>query len=185
MSLCHKFFQKIGLVKILLNSFSEGIHADVKNWKIHQREEKKGERERKRKEEEEGKKRKENYSFINTGTKMAYKILANRISLNMIKKKSLEKNQSVQFSSVQSLSRVRLFSTPGIKAHQASLSSFCLFMLFMGFSRQEYWSGLPFPSPVDHILSDLSSWPVHLGWPHMAWLSFIEYLMVKLCTSPS
>ena len=29
----------------------------------------------------------------------------------------------------------------------------CLFKLFMGFSRQEYWSGLPFPSPVDHILS--------------------------------
>ena len=28
--------------------------------------------------------------------------------------------------------------------------SFCLFLLFMGFSRQEYWSGLPFPSPVDH-----------------------------------
>ena len=27
-----------------------------------------------------------------------------------------------------------------------------LFTLFMGFSRQEYWSGLPFPSPVDHIL---------------------------------
>ena len=26
----------------------------------------------------------------------------------------------------------------------------------MGFSRQEYWSGLPFPSPVDHILSGLS-----------------------------
>ena len=35
--------------------------------------------------------------------------------------------------------------------------SFCLFILFMGFSRQEYWSGLPFPSPVDHILSELSS----------------------------
>ena len=33
--------------------------------------------------------------------------------------------------------------------------SFCLFTLFMGFSRQEYWSGLPFPSPVDHILSEL------------------------------
>ena len=27
--------------------------------------------------------------------------------------------------------------------------SFCLFLLFMGFSRQEYWSGLPFRSPVD------------------------------------
>ena len=34
--------------------------------------------------------------------------------------------------------------------------SFCLFILFVGFSRQEYWNGLPFPSPVDHILSDLS-----------------------------
>ena len=31
------------------------------------------------------------------------------------------------------------------------------FILFMGFSRQEYWSGLPFPSPMDHILSDLST----------------------------
>ena len=35
--------------------------------------------------------------------------------------------------------------------------SYCLFILFMGFSRQEYWSGLPFPSPVDHILSELST----------------------------
>ena len=34
---------------------------------------------------------------------------------------------------------------------------FCLFILFMGFSRQEYWNGLTFPSPVDHILSDLST----------------------------
>ena len=38
-----------------------------------------------------------------------------------------------------------------------SILSFCLFTLFMGFSRQEYWSHLPFPSPVDHILSDLST----------------------------
>ena len=38
-----------------------------------------------------------------------------------------------------------------------SVLSFCLFILFMGFSRQEYWSGLPFPSPVDHVLSDLST----------------------------
>ena len=36
-----------------------------------------------------------------------------------------------------------------------SVLSFCLFILSMGFSRQEYWSGLPFPSPVDHILSEL------------------------------
>ena len=39
------------------------------------------------------------------------------------------------------LSRVRLFVTPWTVAYQASPS--------MGFSRQEYWSGLPFPSPGD------------------------------------
>ena len=38
-----------------------------------------------------------------------------------------------------------------------SVLSFCLFILFIGFSRQEYWSGLPFPSPVNHILSELST----------------------------
>ena len=38
-----------------------------------------------------------------------------------------------------------------------SILSFCIFILFMGFSRQEYWSGLPFPSPVGHILSELST----------------------------
>ena len=41
----------------------------------------------------------------------------------------------------QSLSRVRLFATPWTVAHQAPLS--------VKFSRQEYWSGLPFPSPGD------------------------------------
>ena len=38
-----------------------------------------------------------------------------------------------------------------------SVLSFCLCILFMGFSRQEYWSGLPFPSPVDHIFSEIST----------------------------
>ena len=42
---------------------------------------------------------------------------------------------------VKSLSRVRLFATPWTVAYQASPS--------MGLSRQEYWSGLPFPSPGD------------------------------------
>ena len=37
-----------------------------------------------------------------------------------------------------------------------------------------HWSGLPFPSPVDHTVSDLSTMPARLGWPHRAWLSFIE-----------
>ena len=52
-----------------------------------------------------------------------------------------------------------------------SVLSFCLFMLFMGFSRQECWSGLPFPSPVDHILLELStmacpSWLALLNMAH-------------------
>ena len=42
---------------------------------------------------------------------------------------------------VKSLSHVRLFATPWIVAYQAPQS--------MGFSRQEYWRGLPFPSPGD------------------------------------
>ena len=42
---------------------------------------------------------------------------------------------------VKLLSRVRLFATPWTAAYQAPPS--------MGFSRQEYWSGLPFPSPGD------------------------------------
>ena len=40
---------------------------------------------------------------------------------------------------VKSLSRVRLFATPWTAAYQAPPS--------MGFSRQEYWSGVPLPSP--------------------------------------
>ena len=35
-----------------------------------------------------------------------------------------------------------------------SVLSFCLFILFMGFSGQESWISLPFPSPVDRILSE-------------------------------
>ena len=44
-----------------------------------------------------------------------------------------------------------------------SVLSFCLFILFMGFSRQEYWSGLPFPSPVDHVSSEFSTL-THPSW---------------------
>ena len=69
---------------------------------------------------------------------------------------------------VYSLSHVWLFVTPWTIAHQIPLS--------MGFPRQEYWSGLPFPSPGD--LPDpgvklaspalqADSLPLsHLGSPH-------------------
>ena len=55
-----------------------------------------------------------------------------------------------------------------------SILSFCLFILFMGLSRQEYWSGLYFPSPGDHILSDLSTMTRPSWVAPQAWLSFIE-----------
>ena len=54
-------------------------------------------------------------------------------------------------------------------------SIFLPFLIFMGFSRQESWSGLPFHSPVVHVLSELStmtclSWVALHGMAH----SFIE-----------
>ena len=54
-----------------------------------------------------------------------------------------------KWSEVKSLSCVWLFATPWTVAYQALPS--------MGFSRQEYWSGLPFPSPGDL--------PIELGSP--------------------
>ena len=48
---------------------------------------------------------------------------------------------SLERKKVMSLGHVQLFATPWTIAYQASLS--------MGFSRQEYWSGFPFPSPGD------------------------------------
>ena len=56
---------------------------------------------------------------------------------------------------VKSLSRVQLLATPWTAAHQAPLST--------GFSRQEYWSGLPFPSPYQGLQS----------------INFIKYILFK------
>ena len=55
---------------------------------------------------------------------------------------------------VKSLSRVRLFATPWIVAYQAPPS--------MGFSRQEYWSVLPFPSPGDLPNPGIEPWSTHI-----------------------
>ena len=48
---------------------------------------------------------------------------------------------------VKSLSHVRLLGTPWTAAYQAPPS--------MGFSRQEYWSGVPLPSPVIYYLFNM------------------------------
>ena len=42
------------------------------------------------------------------------------------------------------LNHVRLFVTPQTVAHQGPPS--------MGFSRQEYWSGVPLPSPIGRLV---------------------------------
>ena len=56
---------------------------------------------------------------------------------------------SIIHCEVRSLSRVRLFMTPWTVAYHAPLS--------MGFSRQEYWSGLPFP-----FQNKLQGWRMYL-----------------------
>ena len=68
---------------------------------------------------------------------------------------------------VKLLSRVRLLATPETAAYQAPPS--------MGFSRQEYWSGLPLPSPRScyseaqsqinsaHILAFISVWLLNMS----------------------
>ena len=59
-------------------------------------------------------------------------------------------SESIACMHAQSLSHVRLFVIPWVVAIQAPLS--------MGFPRQEYWSGLPFPPPGD--LPNLETEPV-------------------------
>ena len=75
-----------------------------------------------------------------------------------------------------------------------SIMSFCLFILFMGFSRQDYWSGLPFPSLMvpsqwTTFCQNSLPWPVHLGWPYITWLIVLlsqtrlwsKWLWVLIC----
>ena len=64
----------------------------------------------------------------------------------------------LQCVKVKSLSHVRLFATPWIAAYQAPPS--------MGFSRQEYWSGLPLPSPRR---------------PYLMFFFFFKVLILEVC----
>ena len=67
------------------------------------------------------------------------KILRGQFSFSYFSNSKHSAGQIQMLVVVQSLSCVRLFATPWTVAHQALLS--------MGFPRQEYWSGLPFPPP--------------------------------------
>ena len=57
---------------------------------------------------------------------------------------------------VKSLSRVPLLATPWTAAHQAPPS--------MGFSRQEYWSGVPLPSRCSYLRGQSYSEIIHTGF---------------------
>ena len=66
-------------------------------------------------------------------------------------------------------SPVAYWTSTDLGGSSFSVISFYLFILFMGFSMQERWSGLPFPSPVDHLLWELSlmtqpSWVAPVAW---------------------
>ena len=56
-----------------------------------------------------------------------------------ISEAKISQNSTTITVCAQSLRHIQLFVTPWIVAHQAPLS--------MEFSRQEYWTGLPFPTP--------------------------------------
>ena len=68
----------------------------------------------------------------------------------------------------KSLSRVRLLATPWTAAYQAPPS--------MGFSRQEYWSGVPLPSPL-HTSSCSQMQSI---WDPMARLTFCKHCFHQL-----
>ena len=62
----------------------------------------------------------------------------------------------------------------------SSVISFCLFILFMGFLQEEYWSGLPFPPPVDHVSSELSTMTCSSWVSLYSHSLFMETLYLKL-----
>ena len=82
-------------------------------------------------------------------------------------------------------SRVRLCATPQMAAHQAPLS--------LGFSSQEYWSGLPFPSPMhacvlshfSHVWSCATPWTTSSQGPPSMGFSRREYWSGLPLPSPS
>ena len=61
-------------------------------------------------------------------------------SSNLKSEKFLSSTGKQKLLLLSRFSHVRLCATPETAAHQALLS--------LGFSRQEHWSGLPFPSPM-------------------------------------
>ena len=60
-------------------------------------------------------------------------------------------------------SPVAYWASTDLQISSFSVISFCLFILFVGFSRQEYWRDLALSSPVYQVLSELSAM-THQSW---------------------
>ena len=84
-----------------------------------------------------------------------------------------------KWKKVKLLSCVWLFATPWTVAYQAPR--------FMEFSRQEYWSGLPFPSPGDLSEQRTKTTSQQLAWHvgQILWLSCKSYSFDTACLSSS
>ena len=63
---------------------------------------------------------------------------------------SLRLSLFIPSGAISPLFSVAYWASTDLGSPSFSVISFCLFILFMGFSSQECWSGLPFPSPVDN-----------------------------------
>ena len=77
-----------------------------------------------------------------------------------------------------SSSLVAYWTLSDLGSSSSDVIYFCLFILSMGFSRHKYWTQLPFPSAVDHVLSELFTM-TRLSWValHGMAFSFIELHM--------
>ena len=73
---------------------------------------------------------------------------------------------------VKSLSRVWLFTTPWTTAYQAPLS--------MGFSRQEYWSGVPLPSPFLELGGDYLGFEFYLNYTNSLSHVFMQFIILYM-----
>ena len=83
------------------------------------------------------------------------------------------------------ISSMKTLSDPGRSS--SGVKSFRLFILSTGFSQQEYWSRLPFPPPLDHVLSEVST-VTCASWvaPHTVNLASLSYVspfsLTRLCS---
>ena len=63
-----------------------------------------------------------------------------------------------------------IWAPTDLRSSSFSFLSFCIFILFMGFSRQEYWSGIHSVLQWTTFGQNSPPWPARLGWSYTAWL---------------